>query len=116
MTQPQNVQVPDWLARGLRTFVHTFIGVFLLQLLPNGLVPGYVPSTNDLQKAGLAALTAAVVAVLSAVHNGLEDNTGFFPAVLKPSPPAQNPVPKENAAVPPPPAPSPIPPAPTTPR
>jgi hypothetical protein len=80
------MQIPDPIARAARTAVQTAIGVFLsLVILPHA-APGAVPDVATLRAAGLAALFAGVVALLSGAQNWLEQ-AQVIPTVLKPPPP-----------------------------
>ncbi len=78
--------IPDPLARAIRTAVQTAIGVFLtLTVLPSA-APGVVPDYETLKRAGVAALFAGVVALLTGAYNWLEQ-AEVIPTVLKPPPP-----------------------------
>lgn len=73
----------DAVYRCLRTFLQAFIGTFLALLIAPGTAE--VPTLDGLQRAGLAALFAGCVALLSFVQNFLEDNE-LVPAFLKEAP------------------------------
>ena len=91
------MQWSDALRRAARTFLQSFLGVFLsLMVTPN--LADQVPQYGALKTAALAAGWAGVIAVLTAIQNALEDNTAF-PAILKAPPSAgQNPAPDPGPA------------------
>ena len=87
----------DWLRRGIRTFLQASVGVFLSLMvtphLPGALGGDAVPERGVFTSALIAAGWSGVIAVLTALHNALEDNTAF-PAILKaPASSGQNPEP-----------------------
>ena len=75
----------DVLSRAARTFLQAFIGVFIALTATSGIAE--VPSLDTLQKAGLAALWAGFVALLSFAQNALED-AHFIPALFGKATPA----------------------------
>lgn len=85
----------DALRRAIRTFVQTFLGLFLIRLVgflnqlaewagcsEAGAEACAFPDITSLGYAAVAAGSAAVVAVISWLQNALEDNTNF-PSLLK---------------------------------
>jgi hypothetical protein len=78
--------IPDPLARAIRTAVQTALGVFLTLTVLPGAAPGTVPDWDTLKRAGLAALFAGVVALLTWGYNALKQ-AGVVPTALKPPPP-----------------------------
>jgi hypothetical protein len=75
----------DTLQRGWRTFLQSFLGLFLISLAgwlndvvlwANGGDGAVFPDTSVLVKAGIAAMAAAVIAVVAVVQNALEDKAG----------------------------------------
>lgn len=91
----------DALRRAIRTFLQAFIGTFILVAVPwaTNIVTAIVKAEpyelnfDVLQSAGIAAVFAGAIALVSWIQNALEDTTGT-PAILK-APPStgQNPVP-----------------------
>lgn len=79
-----------------RTFVQAFLGLFGISLLRflqdvtswgNGGHGVTFPAVGVLGKAGVSALAAAVIAVISGIHNGVEAATGSaLPLLPKPDP------------------------------
>lgn len=98
-TMPQPLR--DALYRAVRTFVQAWIGSFLLLIAGAPLAPGSIPDLDWVRRVALASAWAALIALLSWTQNMLENGTRF-PALLKPAPPAQNPLPattpREGAA------------------
>lgn len=92
MAQP----LRDALYRAVRTFLQAWIGSFLLLVAGAPLAPGTIPDLDWVRRVALASAWAALIALLSWVQNLLENNTSM-PALLKPSPPAHNPVPRSDA-------------------
>lgn len=83
----------DAVRRALRTFLQAFIGTFLTMFLGVYLTPGVLPDVAVLQRIGIAAAVAGIIALLTFTQNWLEDNTKT-PALLKaPTSPGLNPVP-----------------------
>lgn len=66
-----NMNVKRMLNRAARTFAQAFLGTLLAawQLLPRDVAP----TADILKKVGVSALVAAIVALVSFLHNGLED-------------------------------------------
>lgn len=62
--------------RALRTFVQSLIGAFLATSVMNSMVSNSTIDADALQRAGISALAAATIAVLSFIQNTLEDATG----------------------------------------
>lgn len=71
--------------RAWRSFLHSFLGLFLISLVgwmqslvlwANGGEGAVFPHVSVLVKAGISAAAAAVIAVISLVHNAAEDATG----------------------------------------
>lgn len=84
-------KLPDWVRRGIRTFIQAFIGIFAGLALPwlNDVVTwashhngNAFPAWSVIGKACVAGVGAGLVALISGVQNGLEDHTKF-PALLK---------------------------------
>lgn len=68
--------------RALRTAIQAFLGSILTSGILSGIeVEGFV-DLAALQKVGVSALAAGIIAVITWAQNALEDNTGF-PALLK---------------------------------
>lgn len=82
----------DALYRAIRTFLQAWIGSFLLLVAGAGIAPGTIPDLDWLRRVALASAWAAFIAALAWAQNALENGTAF-PALLKPAPPARNPVP-----------------------
>lgn len=97
MAQP----LRDALYRAVRTFLQAWIGSFLLLIGAAQFAPGEVPGLDWLRRVAVASAWGAFIALLAFVQNWLENNTNW-PALLKPAPPAQNPLPanttREGAA------------------
>ncbi|MBA2578312.1 MAG: hypothetical protein H0V05_17015 [Euzebyaceae bacterium] len=72
----------DAVRRAIRTYLQAAIGTFLALLTTMNLAPGQVPDGGALKALALAALWSGVPALLSYVHNALEDH-GNVPAILK---------------------------------
>lgn len=72
----------DSLRRALRTFVQAFLGSVITSGVLSAASENGVVDWSAAKKAGVAALAAAVVAVITFVQNWLEDNTKA-PALLK---------------------------------
>ena len=74
----------DAVTRAFRTFVQGFIGVLVLIAVPalNALVQGVAGGgevdvdVNFWQSAAIAAVAGGVIALISFIHNELEDTTG----------------------------------------
>lgn len=66
----------DAAIRAARTFFQSLIGAFLATSFLNGVVDSSTVDGDSLQRAGLSALAAAVIATLSFIQNALEDTTG----------------------------------------
>lgn len=77
------MNLPDSVRRALRTFVQAFIGVLFVQVaaLVADLDDGEI-DWNLWKRVALSALAAGFVALVTFIHNWLEDNTGL-PAVGK---------------------------------
>jgi hypothetical protein len=88
-------QWPDAVRRGVRTFVQSFIGIFLATVSSAHIVSANgIPHLSTLESAVLAAAWGALIAVLAMAQNYLEDQN-VIPAVLKAPPsPGADPVPK----------------------
>lgn len=79
------MHLPDALRRAIRTFVQAATGVLMLQAGSVAIDVGkgsYVPDVDWLKRIAISAIAAGVIALVSYIHNGLED-TGALPAVLK---------------------------------
>ena len=92
----------DSTRRALRTFLQAFVGTFILVAVPwaTDIVTSIVQAEpyelnfDVLQSAGIAAVFAGFIALLSWAQNYLEDNTNT-PAILKaPASEGQNPAPE----------------------
>ncbi|MGH2551590.1 MAG: hypothetical protein ACRDHN_19565 [Thermomicrobiales bacterium] len=66
----------DAAIRALRTFVQAVIGAFLATSVLSGMVSSSTIDANALQRAGISAAAAGVIALLSFVQNAVEDGTG----------------------------------------
>jgi hypothetical protein len=95
----------DAIRRALRTFLQAFVGTFVLVAVPwaTNIVTAIVNAKpyelnfDVLQSAGLAAVFAGAIALVSWVQNALEDRTAM-PAIIKaPASEGQNPVPDDAA-------------------
>lgn len=73
------------LQRAYRTFMQSFLGLFLISLAgwlndvvlwANGGDGQVFPDVSVLVKAGVAAMAAAVIAVIAFAQNKVEDSTG----------------------------------------
>jgi hypothetical protein len=93
----------DAIRRALRTFLQAFVGTFVLVAVPwaTNIVTAIVNAKpyelnfDVLQSAGLAAVFAGAIALVSWVQNALEDRTAM-PAIIKaPASEGQNPVPDD---------------------
>lgn len=62
--------------RALRTFVQSLIGAFLATSVLSGIASSSTIDGDALQRAGVSAIAAAVIALLSFIQNALEDATG----------------------------------------
>lgn len=62
--------------RALRTFVQAIIGAFLATSVLTSMASNSTIDADALQRAGISALAAGVIALLSFVQNALEDATG----------------------------------------
>jgi hypothetical protein len=68
-------QFHDPLVRAVRTFVQSFIGIFLA-LIVSGNATSTVPDFTFLKTTALAAAWGGFIALLSFIQNALEDSTG----------------------------------------
>lgn len=66
--------IPDPIVRALRTFLQSFLGIFLALSMTTGI--DQVPDVDALKRAGLAALWGGFVALVTFVQNSLEDRSG----------------------------------------
>lgn len=88
--------MPDALRRAIRTFVQAFTGVILAQV--GGILLDinqgtWIPDLQWLQRIGLSATIAGVIALVTFAQNWAEDNVAAVPAVLKSTPSSgENPV------------------------
>lgn len=83
----------DPLRRALRTFVQAFLGSILTSGVLSATATDGVVDWSALEKAGVAALAAGFVAVLTFVQNLFEDKA-LMPAFLKAPPsPGAHPIP-----------------------
>jgi hypothetical protein len=62
--------------RALRTFIQSLIGAFLATSVLTSIASNSTIDADALQRAGISALAAAVIALLSFVQNALEEATG----------------------------------------
>lgn len=62
--------------RALRTFVQALIGGFLATSVLTSIASNSTIDADALQRAGISALAAAFIALLSFIQNALEDATG----------------------------------------
>jgi hypothetical protein len=106
--------LPEPAARALRTFIQAAVGTFLMLVIVPHAAPGYVPDFNTLKSAGIAALFAGGIALLSFVQNWAEQQNALPafakpptivheappPVIVTPSP-GQNPVPPTAGGDPP---------------
>ena len=67
-------QFHDPLVRATRTFVQSFIGIFLA-LVVSGNTTSTVPDFTFIKTAALAAAWGGFIALLSFIQNALEDST-----------------------------------------
>jgi hypothetical protein len=68
--------VKDAAIRALRTFLQSLIGAFLATSVLQGIASDSTIDADALTRAGISALAAGVIALLSFVQNALEDATG----------------------------------------
>jgi len=66
----------DAAIRAGRTFIQAIIGAFLATSVLQGVASDSTIDTNALTRAGISALAAGIIALLSFVQNALEDATG----------------------------------------
>lgn len=66
--------IPDPIVRAIRSFMQSFIGIFLALTMTNGI--DSVPDVDTLKRAGLAALWGGFVASMSLLQNAIEEKTG----------------------------------------
>lgn len=66
----------DAAIRALRTFLQSLIGAFLATSVLQGIASDSTIDADALTRAGISALAAGVIALLSFVQNALEDATG----------------------------------------
>lgn len=81
-------QLPDFVRRGIRTFLQAFCGTLLTLLLAQGVpslvASGKVPDLSLLLTLAEAAALAGVIALLALLQNWAEDNPKVpLPALLK---------------------------------
>jgi len=75
----------DWLRRAIRTFAQGFLGVFIflgLPILTNVAGGDTTLDLNAWKSIGIASSAGGIIALVTAVHNLLEEKTAF-PALLK---------------------------------
>lgn len=85
--------MPDSIRRALRTFFQAFVGVLALEVGALLIHPELLYDVAWLQRVGIAATAAGLVALVSFAHNALED-AGAVPALGKaPASAGANPVP-----------------------
>lgn len=70
------------LRRAIRTFFQAFLGALISSGVLSAASTNGVVDWSGLEKAGVAALSAGIVALVSFIQNALED-TGTVPAILK---------------------------------
>ena len=86
----------DAIRRAVRTFLQSFIGVLVSTGILSAIGESGVVDWSGLKKAGLSALGAGVVALLTFIQNALEDE-GAVPAILKaPASEGVHPVPEDG--------------------
>jgi len=66
----------DALSRAGRTFLQAFLGVLLTAWLGLSLAPGELPPWDVAQRVLIAATVAGVIALVTYLHNFLEDASG----------------------------------------
>jgi uncharacterized protein YjeT (DUF2065 family) len=66
----------DAAIRAVRTFVQALIGAFLATSVLETMVSSATIDADALRRAGISAVAAGVIALLSFVQNALEDATG----------------------------------------
>lgn len=81
----------DWIRRGIRTFFQAFLGSVILLGFP--IMTSFINAVNSGQDADLdlgvwkrillAAVFSGVIALVTMLHNVLEDNVPAVPALLK---------------------------------
>lgn len=85
-----NVNLPDWVRRGLRTFVQSFLGTLAVLAIPAltdimrsaASAEPYEIDFRFWQSVVVAACASGVIALISSLQNYLEDTKGL-PAVGK---------------------------------
>lgn len=84
----------DAVRRALRTFVQAWLGSLLTSGVLSATATDGIVDLSALEKAGVSALAAGFIALLSWLQNALEDNTRM-PALLKaPASEGENPIPE----------------------
>ena len=66
----------DAAIRAARTFFQSLIGAFLATSFLQSVASDSAIDADALQRAGISALAAAVISLLSFIQNALEDTTG----------------------------------------
>jgi len=69
------MNIRDAAIRAVRTFVQAAIGTVLASGVVSGIVDSSTVDVSALQRVGVAAVAAGVIAVLSFIQNVIEDNT-----------------------------------------
>lgn len=67
--------LPDPVMRAIRTFLQSFLGIFLALSMTSGI--DQVPDVDALKRAGLAALWGGFVALITFIQNAIEDRSGY---------------------------------------
>jgi hypothetical protein len=84
----------DAFRRALRTFIQAFLGSLLASGILSGIAADGVVDLAIFEKAGVSALAAGVIAVLTWAQNALED-AAYIPSLLKaPASDGANPIPE----------------------
>lgn len=72
----------DAFKRAARTFLQSFLGTLLATWAALSLAPGTLPDADTAKRVLIAAGVAGLIALLSWIHNALEDG-GAMPKLLK---------------------------------
>lgn len=88
----------DAVRRAIRTFAQSFLGAFAASGVLSAFAEAGVVDWTVLKKAGISALIAGIIALMSFIQNALEDS-GAIPAPLKaPASEGVNPVPDDGGS------------------
>jgi len=77
--------VSDALRRAARTFIQSFLGSLLTTGVLSGAATSGIVDWSGLEKTGVAAMAAGIVALISFAQNALEDHDVLPPLLKQPS-------------------------------